>query len=325
MVSRSSTDGERKAPRCPRRAAAGLVLLASLFASPTARAGANEDADEALRRGVALRHEGKDAEALEAFQRALELAPSARARAQVALAEQALALWVVAERNLALALAEEDDAWIKAHREPLEGAARVIASKLAWVTVGVKAPGAEVFVNGSRAPLDPEGRVRVVAGLVTLEVRADGYEPASKALRVAPETTSVARFDLRPLTRPAMAEPARAPRAPEAPSGSAGRTTGWILAGVGGAGVGVGAAFGLRALSKKNERDADCTGGCTQIGVDADRAGRQAGLVSTIATVGGLVATGAGVWLILRAGPPQRASSVGVHVAGSSIRLEGSF
>ena len=322
MASRFSTD-RRPRPLCTKRAAGLLVLVAALGSSHAAHAGPREDADAALQRGVALRREGKDAEALDAFQQALALAPSARARAQVALAEQALALWIVAERDLALALAEKDDPWIKQNREPLERAARVVASKLAWATVDVKVPSPEVYVNGSPAPLDADGRVRVVAGVVTIEVRADGYQPASSSLRIAPETTAKVAFDLQPSAR--RGEPSSTPREPVDSSGGMQRTSGWILTGVGVVGIGIGIAFGLRAMSKKDERDTDCAAGCSQVGVEADRAGRSAGLVSTIAMLGGIAATGAGVWFVLNAASSSGGGQVGVHADGSSIRISGSF
>lgn len=307
-----------------KRAAGVLVLLAALGSSHAAHAGPREDADAALQRGVALRREGKDAEALDAFQQALALAPSARARAQVALAEQALALWIAAERDLGLALAEKDEPWIKQNREPLERAARLVASKLAWATVDVKVPTPEVFVNGSPAPLGADGRVRVVAGVVTIEVRADGYQPASSSLRIAPETTAKVAFELEPSPRSAKPS-ADLSRDPADSSSSAQRTSGWILTGIGVVGLGIGTAFGLRAMSKKDERDTDCAAGCSQVGVDADRAGRSAGLVSTIAMLGGIAATGAGVWFVLSARSSSPASQIGVHAAGSSISVSGSF
>jgi hypothetical protein len=319
MAFRSSIDR----PVRMKQATGVLILLAALGSSPVAHAGPREDADAALHRGVVLRREGKDAEALDAFQRALSLAPSARARAQVALAEQALALWIAAERDLALALSERDDAWIKQNREPLEGAARVVASKLAWAVVDVKAPHPEIFVNGSPTPTGADGRVRVVAGVVTIEVRAEGYDPASTSLRIPPETTATISLELEPTMRrrDSSSPPPGPPR--ESSTGSQ-RTTGWILTGVGAVGIGIGTAFGLRAMSKKDERDSDCVGGCSRVGVDADRAGRSAALVSTIAMLGGVAVAGAGVWFILRA-PSSSPASIGVQTNGSSIHLSGSF
>lgn len=323
MASRSST--EKRSTALVRRAMHGIVVLAALGFVRPALAGPREDADAALRRGVELRREGKDAEALEVFQQALSLVPSARARAQVALAEQALSLWTAAERDLALALAARDDPWIRQHREALEGAARVVASKLAWVTLDVNVRDPEVYVNGAPAPVGEGGRVRVVAGLVNIEVRAPGLEPASRSLRIAPESTTVVSLVLeKSAERMQPFGPSSAPLAGE-PTASTQRTAGWILTGIGVVAVGGGTFYGLRAISKKDERDADCIDGCSQAGVDADRAGRTAGLVSTIAIVGGLAATAAGVWFVVSAPSAGRASSIGVRTTGTSVSVAGTF
>jgi len=307
-----------------RRTKQATVMLAALVFARPASAGPREDADAALRRGVELRREGKDAEALEVFQQALSLAPSPRARAQVALAEQALSLWTSAERDLALALSAADDPWIKQNRDALERAAQVVASKLAWVTIDTNVSQPEVYVNGAPAPVGAGGRVRVVAGLVTIEVRAAGHEAASRTLRITPESTTRVSLALEESAARA------APTGPNASADSTGdpsmqRTTGWILTGVGIAAIGGGTFFGLRAVSKKDERDDDCIDGCSQRGVDADRAGRTAGLVSTIAIIGGAAAAGAGLWFVLSAPSSAQKSQVGVRTSGTWLGVAGTF
>jgi hypothetical protein len=95
------------------------MFLAVLTGSGHARADA---ADDAIKRGVELRRERKDAEALEQFQLAQSVRSSPRGLAQVALAEQALGRWSDAERDLQGALQVKNDAWIEAHRSILEQA-----------------------------------------------------------------------------------------------------------------------------------------------------------------------------------------------------------
>ena len=80
-------------------------------------------------------------------------------------------------------------------------------------------------------------------------------------------------------------------------------------------------------MTKKDERDEDCAGGCSRIGVDADRAGRAAGLVSTIATLGGVAAGVAGIWLVLST-PDTPAVKIGrlrVRALGPYVSVAGSF
>lgn len=285
----------------------------------------NVEAEAELRRGIALRRAGKDSEALEVLQHALALAPSPRALAQVALAEQALSLWLAAERDLGAALASTQDPWIKQNYEVLAGAQRGVESRLAWMVVRTNVAASSVVWNGNPAAPQPDGRVRLVAGQVVLEARAEGYVPFTRTLRIAPETTEAVDIDFQPDARP----PAAALRgsAPARRSGSSRRLAGWIVSGAGIAILGVGAAFGVRAITKKSERDDDCAAGCSNLGIDADRAGRSAGLVSTVAVAVGAVATGAGLLVVLTApaSSARTAASVRVRLLGPSLTLSGSF
>jgi hypothetical protein len=309
------------------RRAGAAVAVAFLIAAATegaARAG-EPDAEEDLHRGVVLRREGKDAEALKAFEHALATSPSARARAQVALAEQALALWLLAERDLVLALEETDDPWIRQNREALERATRVVAGKLAWISVGSAPAGAKVFVNGMPASPQRDGRIRVVAGQVGVELRAEGRTPASRTVQVAPETTVQVALGLGAPLANRPADTGNAPAEEGRSSSTALRTTGWALTGAGVVALGVGGYFGVHAVSKKDERDADCKNGCTQAGVDADRAGRTAALVSTIAIAAGAAATAVGIYFVVTSPSHTSERTVGVAVSGTSFDLFGKF
>lgn len=81
-------------------------------ARPAFAAPDDPDAEALINRGIELREHGKDDEALGVFKKAFAKSPTPRARAQVALAEQALGLWTAAESDLASCLAAADDAWI---------------------------------------------------------------------------------------------------------------------------------------------------------------------------------------------------------------------
>jgi hypothetical protein len=312
----------------------GLLVLASSAGSGVAHA--QPDGEDDLRRGVLLRREGKEAEALQAFQRALGRAPSARARAQVGLTEQALALWLLAERDLTLALADANDPWIRQNREALERASALVASKLAWLSVIAPTDaGAQLVVNGLPAARGPDGRVRVIAGQLSVELRAEGHAPTSTTVQVAPETTVAVRLDLgAPLAERDAPRSSPAARAREGEGetepGSGRRALAWGLTGVGVVGLGLGAVFGARAITKKDERDTDCQGGCTQVGVDADRAGRTAAVVSTLAFTLGAAATVTGVVLLLT--PPARRAPTGgearrleLDLGWSSVAVRGAF
>src|SRR5687767_8112097 len=98
-----------------RRGALAIVFL-SLAPSLALAQG-----DDLWERGVALRAEGRDAEALGAFEELHRQTGSSRALAQVALAEGALGRWSEAAAHMDEALAQPDD-WVTRNRATLEEA-----------------------------------------------------------------------------------------------------------------------------------------------------------------------------------------------------------
>lgn len=163
------------------------LALGLLFAplSPSAALAADAPEVEALiKKGLELRRSGKDVEALAAFQEAYAKGKSSRARAQVALAQQALGSWVEAEANLLGAL-EAKDEWIEARRAALGTALTEIQKRLGSLELLGGAPGAKVSLNGEPVGSFPlPGPVRVVAGTVAIEVTGDGYLPLQRSVVV---------------------------------------------------------------------------------------------------------------------------------------------
>src|SRR5260370_22221284 len=79
-----------------------------------------DDADDLIHKGIELRKQGKDQDALEAFRRANALSPTLRAQAQLGFAEQALGRWVDAYEHIEAALRGAGDPWIAKNRPVLE-------------------------------------------------------------------------------------------------------------------------------------------------------------------------------------------------------------
>jgi hypothetical protein len=212
--------------RYSNRAAALAFATAVLAIAPRARG--DGASDEALvKRGLELRRRGEDAEALRVFEQAYAARPTPRVRAQMALAQHALGMWIEAEAGLVAALAATGDPWIARNRAPLESSLASVRKRLAWLEVAVNVPDARFFANGVEVRIATGQPARVVAGVVVLEVRADGYEPVQRRLDIpsggsAREVVTLARVATTapPLAAPppSTASPAPASPAPASPA-----------------------------------------------------------------------------------------------------------
>lgn len=220
---------------------AGLLVLVApgnALAQPAPDPSAAPTDDELIAQGVELRKRGADADALAVFERAYEAHHIARALAQIALAHQALGHWVEAEQALTDALRDTDDPWIARQRAPLEGSVLAIQEHLASLEIETNVPDTEVWSDGrllGRTPFDPP--LRVVAGEMTLELRAPGRPALRRTLHIEAKTLAHETFTF-VVEPPPEVQTARE-RVPVPPalgrSRSARITAGWIsLAGAGG-------------------------------------------------------------------------------------------
>jgi hypothetical protein len=276
----------------------GIVIIA-LAMSSAAWAG---EVDDLISRGVKLRGEGKDAEALDLFRQAYEISRGPRALAQLGLAEQALGRWVEAESHLKAALDSRDDQWVRSHRQALEGALRYVGQQLGSVEVLSNVNGAKVEVDGKGAGQLPLSQpIRVAAGTHTLTLTCEGYHPAERRFTVSPgglarETIDLApikvaqaeppkkELDLAPTTSGPSASPAVV--APVEPAEEKASILPWIAAGSAVAAVAVGAIFlGVRAGHVSKFNDAHCPGDA--ICEDERSAANSAQTIATIGFIGG--------------------------------------
>jgi len=146
---------------------------------------AAETQDQLIKHGIDLRLAGDDEGAFRDFQKALAMARTPKAVAQVGLAEQALGRWEDADVHLAEALRATSDPWVSRNLKTLEDAMTVIKQHVARVEVVSKPPGAEIFVNGRSVGKTPlPAAIRVSAGEVDVEAREDGYTTASHTVHL---------------------------------------------------------------------------------------------------------------------------------------------
>lgn len=144
------------------------------------------ESEASIQRGVELRREGRNGEALVEFQKAFAIDPSPRARAQIALALQALGDWLGAERWLKEALEAQGDEWIARYETDLRAALATVNAHLGRLSLHVDAQEGEVLVNGAAAQALPSsGPIRVVAGSIDVVVRVPGHADVHRVLQVA--------------------------------------------------------------------------------------------------------------------------------------------
>jgi hypothetical protein len=171
-------------------------------------------------------------------------------------------------------------------------------------------------MRGAAVPMDPGPHVIVArtAGAspwtttVTLGPNAD-----TKTVRVPALGSSVASV---PPPSTSTTQPVAPPAPPETPPGTGGgdRAAAWIIGGAGVAALGVGSAFGVLALSKRSDSNANCpaSGGCTQQGVNLNNQAITYAWVSDFGVGLGAIGVLAGVYLLLTShgdAPPQPTTS----------------
>jgi hypothetical protein len=145
-----------------------------------------DQADELIRQGVELRKSGNDDKALEAFRTSFQLQPTPRAQAQMALAEQALGLWVDAEKDLKEALRATSDPWVSKNAKALSGAMATVEQHLGSLQLLGTPVGAVVKIDERVVGKLPfEQPIRVTAGEVLVSVSSDGYFEIDRRITVA--------------------------------------------------------------------------------------------------------------------------------------------
>jgi len=155
-------------------------------------------ADKLVTRGIELRREHLDAEALDHFRRALSLDDNPRARAQLALAEQALGRWMEADRDLRVALGASKNDWIVKNEATLRAARDSIAVHLGVVEISCNVSQAHVWLNGVDVGPVTDAPFRAL-GDVHIELRTPSYVSQSRSVRLDAGATSVQSFELVPV------------------------------------------------------------------------------------------------------------------------------
>jgi hypothetical protein len=291
----------------------GLVL-----ARPASAGTEPESPDSLIDRGLDLRRQGKPAEALELFERANSMAPSARAIAQMGLAEISLHRWIDADAHITAALARHDSEWIEnpKTRETLRKALSDIGTHLGRIRVeGTN--GAEITMEGrmvGRLPLPAAAAVN--PGAIRIRATAPGHQPLDVEVVVAAGEEIVTKTDLVPFpdAAPPLTPQTTSTGAPVLPSEEHHwrQWTGATLVGVGVASVTAGVVW----LSINGKGTCDpVPGGTCQRSYDTS-------LQGWLALGAGAALAGAGVGLLVWRGHDEQIS---LGFGPSSFTVTGRF
>lgn len=160
----------------------------------------------------------------------------------MALAEQALGRWPLAEAHLEEAIRSQDP-WIVKNRPALEGALATVRTHLGDLLVDGAQEGAEVSIDGTKVGSLPlSSALRLEVGSHVLVVKKDGYFAFERSVRVSNEAPSREHVELVPQSHdtPPPRDPAVAPpnpprdqqamiQPPPSDTGNLQRTIGWVF------------------------------------------------------------------------------------------------
>jgi hypothetical protein len=318
----------------PRRSPVALFVVACVAYSHVAAAQASSReplAETLFDDGKALMAQGKYAEACPKLAESERLDPALGALLALAFCHEkegkTATAWseFVTARGLAQRTKEiERERLAEGYVEELEG-------RLVRVTIRVSpemqsVDGFELRQNGApltkatwgtTTPVDPGEQV--------LEATAPGKRPWTFRFVVrdgdAPRAIEVPLLEPNTPLSSASAPPLSPPlESAHAPQSHSVRTLGYAIGGLGIASVAVGAFFGVRAIEKNDDAKALCAPmNCTNANaLDLNSQARTSATVATVAITAGLVATGVGVFLVLRSRSSDHAVALHlVPLAGS--------
>jgi hypothetical protein len=319
-----------------------LVLAALVFvnlgpgsalAQPSSQATAKAEA--MYKEAVALMDRGDYAAACPKLEDVIRLVPEGIG-AKVTLAEcfeesgrlaSAWAAFGVAEEAAAKAGQADRQSKARARREALE-------PKLAKLTIFVseRARSLEgLSVTRDGAPVDQAAlgtAVPVDKGRHTVVATAGEFR-FEKEVNIEADGAAASVL----IEGPAAAVVAPPPPGRDVPTEKAGlgaqRTAGIVALGASGVGFGLGAFFGFRAISKKDESNqgGHCRDGnrCDAVGVALRDEGLTAATVSTVLFIAGGVAAAGGAVLFLTAPRPSSRPSAQVAIGPGTVAIRGSW
>jgi hypothetical protein len=193
--------------------------------------------------------------------------------------------------------------------------AAALEPKLAKLTIRVQDPADKIEVTRDGAPTSPASwgtPIPVDVGTHAVQASAPAHTTFKTSIKVTKDgermEVLVPKLEAAPavavVTPPPPAAPVPPPDVHSGDDGAGQRTIGFVVGGVGVAGVAVGAITGLMAIGKNSDSKKACPndGGCASSdAVSANDSAKTLGLVSTIAFIAGGVGVATGAVLIFTA------------------------
>jgi hypothetical protein len=188
-----------------RGAIAGIIAILTVAAPAIAT-----DADELIAQGIRLRKDSRDQDALPLFRQAYEQRPTPRAAGQLGTCEQALGLWLGAEKHIQEALKHLDDSWVHNNDASLRSSLSFVQQRLGSIDVWGSPPGARVSIDGDFVSILPMAQpARAAVGRRTITIEAPGFFPESRTIETLPGALLREHVVLRSMAvRSAPSEPA---------------------------------------------------------------------------------------------------------------------
>lgn len=315
---------------------APLLGLAVVLSPALARAGGNEAAAEALfGEAKKLAAQGKYAEACPKFAESNRLDRGAGTLIHLGDCyeknKQTASAWATYTEAASAAQALGRKDWEKLASQR----ATALEPKLAHVSIKVDPASKKLDVSRDGTSVAPASfgvPIPVDVGEHSVEATSAGYKAFKTTVTVAKDgqlvEVVVPKLEAEPTA--ATPPPANTPAsvaatapAPTEPGHSSQRTIGFIVGGVGVAGLAAGAITGLMAMGKSSDAKQQCAndGRCaSRDAVDASESAKTFGLVSTIAFIAGGVGLAAGATLVLTA-PKEQGSASSSAAARPILRI----
>lgn len=192
------------------RAIIGFALVSTLSSAGFA-ANESPEVEALLKRGIQLRREGADEDALAVFLEAEAKSPSSvRVLLHVATAAQAASQWVVADEYLEKASSHQDDEYYQRYATEIEEVRAATAQRVGHFRAVGEPDGAAVILNGEAIGHLPMDTPRAIeAGSYVLEVTKPGFYALRRPIAVRGGVLTRETVELNPAPRGAAALGAR--------------------------------------------------------------------------------------------------------------------